>query len=103
VRRATKPVREPRIRSVRLLCKQIKVLEGQIEVLHERLTAIEARLRLSAHDMCPQCRSGRLRVIETSSHPEFGFAGIETHQVRCDRPECGYAGTRLYDPNEFLR
>jgi hypothetical protein len=33
----------------------------------------------------------------------FGFAGIETHEVRCDRAECGYAGSRLYDPNEFLR
>jgi hypothetical protein len=74
-----------------------------MQVLQERLVAIEARLRLSVHDMCPQCRSGRLRVIDTAPHPEFGFAGIETHQVRCDRAECGYAGTRLFDPNEFLR
>jgi hypothetical protein len=44
-----------------------------------------------------------LRVINTSAHPEFGFAGIETHEVRCDRAECGYAGSRLYDPSEFLR
>ena len=81
----------------------MKCLEDRIEVLQERLTAIESRLRLSMHDMCPQCRSGRLRVIHTSPHPEFGFAGIETHQVRCDRAECGYVGTRLYDPKEFLR
>jgi hypothetical protein len=103
VRAATKPPREPNARSVRLLSKRLKELEDRIETLHERLAAIEARLRLSAQDMCPQCRRGRLRVIETSPHPEFGFAGIETHQVRCDRAECGYAGTRLYDPNEFLR
>jgi hypothetical protein len=95
--------RDPNARSVRLLSKHIRSLEEQIEVLHERLSAIEARLRLSVHDLCPQCRKGRLRVIETSPHPEFGFAGIETHQVSCDRAECGYAGTRLYDPNEFLR
>ena len=100
---SAKTARDPNARSVRLLSKQLKGLEGQIELLHERLAAIEARLRLSVHDMCPQCRSGRLRVIDTSPHPEFGFAGIETHQVRCDRAECGYAGTRLYDPKEFLR
>jgi hypothetical protein len=103
VRAATKASREPSTRSVRLLSKRLKDLEDRIELLHERLAAIESRLRLSAHDMCPQCRGGRLRVVDTSPHPEFGFAGIETHEVRCDRAECGYAGTRLYDPNEFLR
>jgi hypothetical protein len=103
VRAATRSLREPNTRSVRLLSKRLKNLEDRIEMLQERLAAIEARLRLSAQDMCPQCRRGRLRVIETSPHPEFGFAGIELHQVRCDRAECGYAGTRLYDPNEFLR
>ena len=103
VRAASIPPREPSARSVRLLSKRLRDLEDRIEVLHEQLAAVESRLRLSAHDMCPQCRSGRLRVIETAPHPEFGFAGIETHQVRCDRAECGYAGTRLYDPNEFLR
>ncbi len=100
---ATRPPREPSTRSVRLLSKRLKDLEDRIERLHEQLAAVESRLRLSVHDMCPQCRRGRLRVIETAPHPEFGFAGIETHQVRCDRAECGYAGTRLYDPNEFLR
>lgn len=100
---STRGTRDPNARSVRLLCKHIRDLESRIEVLHDRLAAIEARLRLSVHDLCPQCRKGRLRVIETSAHPEFGFAGIETHQVRCDRAECAYAGTRLYDPNEFLR
>jgi hypothetical protein len=100
---ATRPPREPSTRSVRLLSKRLKDLEDRIEMLHEQLVAVESRLRLSVHDMCPQCRRGRLRVIETAPHPEFGFAGIETHQVRCDRAECGYAGTRLYDPNEFLR
>jgi hypothetical protein len=103
VRAATRPPREPNARSVRLLSKRLKDLEDRIELLQEQLAAVESRLRLSVHDMCPQCRSGRLRVIETAPHPEFGFAGIETHQVRCDRAECGYAGTRLYDPNEFLR
>jgi hypothetical protein len=103
LRAATKPPRDPNARSIRLLSKRLKEVEGRIEMLQERLAAIEARLRLGAQDMCPQCRRGRLRVVETSPHPEFGFAGIETHQVRCDRPECGYAGTRLYDPNEFLR
>jgi hypothetical protein len=103
VRAATKPPREPNARSVRLLSKRLKDLEDRIEMLHEQLAAVESRLRLSAHDMCPQCRRGRLRVIDTAPHPEFGFAGIETHEVRCDRAECGYAGTRLYDPNEFLR
>jgi hypothetical protein len=103
VRAATKPSREPSTRSIRLLSKRLKDLEDRVELLHERLAAIESRLRLSVHDMCPQCRGGRLRVVDTSPHPEFGFAGIETHEVRCDRAECGYAGTRLYDPNEFLR
>jgi hypothetical protein len=103
VRALSNPPREPSTRSARLLCKRMKSLENRIEVLQERLIAIESRLRLSVHDMCPQCRSGRLRVIGTAPHPEFGFAGIETHQVRCDRAECGYAGTRLFDPNEFLR
>ena len=103
MRAATKLPGEPNARSVRLLSRRLRELEDRIETVQERLAAIEARLRLSAQDMCPQCRHGRLRVVETSAHPEFGFAGIETHQVRCDRADCGYAGTRLYDPNEFLR
>ena len=103
VRTATKPPREPNARSVRLLSKRLKDLEDRIEMLHEQLAAVESRLRLSAQDMCPQCRRGRLRVVGTAPHPEFGFAGIEAHEVRCDRAECGYAGSRLYDPNEFLR
>jgi hypothetical protein len=100
---ATKPSRESSVRLVRVLSKRIRDLEEQIELLDGRLAAVESRLRLSAQDTCPQCRGGRLRVVDTSPHPEFGFAGIETHEVRCDRAECGYAGTRLYDPNEFLR
>lgn len=95
--------RETGQRSARLLTKHIKDLEDQIGTLHDRLAAVEARLRLKVQDVCPQCRKGRLQVIQTAPHPDFEFAGIETHQVRCDRAECGYTGTRLYDPNEYLR
>lgn len=103
MRTAIKSPREPNPRSVRLLSKRVRDLEDRLEMLHEQMAAVESRLRLGAQDMCPQCRSGRLRVVQTAPHPEFGFAGIESHQVRCDRSECGYAGSRLYDPNEFLR
>ena len=98
-----RPSAEFNTRCVRLLRKRVRDLEGRIEDLQDQLAAIESRLPSSPQEMCPQCRSGRLLVVETQPHPEFSFAGIETHEVRCDHAGCDYTGTRLYDPNAFLR
>ena len=42
-------------------------------------------------------------MVATAPHPEFGFAGVEQHEVRCGAAGCGHSDTRLYDPRDYLR
>lgn len=80
---------------------EIARLAGLLERLQERMEALESEL-VPPHRSrkCPCCHRLSLAVVETRPHPEFGPEGIEQHDVRCG---CGYRGSRLYDPRDFLR
>jgi hypothetical protein len=72
-----------------------------VERLGERLEALEVELVPPCRSRkCPSCRRLSLAVVATRPHPEFDSEGIEQHDVRCG---CGYHGSRLYDPRDFLR
>lgn len=78
-------------------------LMALLERLEKRVAALEAeRTSRGRSRKCPRCQASTLEVITTGPHPEFGFAGIEEHEVRCDSPGCGYRGKRLYDPNDYI-
>ena len=71
--------------------------------LEKRVGALEAEVMPRHRSRkCPRCQASTLEVVATGPHPEFGFAGIEQHEVRCDSPRCGYRGHRLYDPNDYI-
>jgi hypothetical protein len=71
--------------------------------LEKRVAALEAELAPPNRTRkCPRCQDFTLELVATGPHPEFGFAGIEQHEVRCGSPTCGYRGTRLYDPNNYI-
>jgi hypothetical protein len=78
-------------------------LLGFLKRLEKRVAALEAELA-SPHRTrrCPRCQDPTLEVIATGPHPEFGFAGIEQHEVHCSSARCGYRGSRLYDPNNYI-
>jgi hypothetical protein len=81
----------------------VQWMTGYLKRLEKRVRALEAALEsVDRTRRCPCCQDLTLEVIATGLHPEFGFAGIEQHEVRCGSPTCGYRGTRLYDPNNYI-
>ena len=74
-----------------------------LERLEQRVARLEAELAPHRSRKCPRCGGLTLEVAATAPHPEFGFAGVEQHEVRCGAAGCGYSGTRLYDPRDYLR
>jgi hypothetical protein len=78
-------------------------LLGFLKRLEKRVAALEVDLAPAHHTRkCPRCQDLTLEVITTGPHPEFGFAGIEQHEVHCSSTRCGYRGSRLYDPNNYI-
>jgi hypothetical protein len=75
------------------LMEQVKRLEQRVEVLEAESVPSHRSCK------CPRCHQLSLVVVRSRPHPEFGAEGIEQHDVRCD---CGYQGSRLYDPSGFL-
>ena len=77
------------------------LLVALVKRLEQRVEALEAEL-VPAHRSrkCPCCRQLSLRAVVTRPHPALGAEGIELHDVRCS---CGYRGSRLHDPRNFLR
>jgi hypothetical protein len=66
-----------------------------------RAIALEGELAsLDPRRKCPRCDQPSLVLITTLPHPEVGAGNIVQHDVRCG---CGYLGSRLYDPSNFLR
>jgi hypothetical protein len=84
----------PKTDEVDRLVALVKRLEERLEVLEAELVPVHRSRK------CPRCHRLSLEVVRSRPHPEFGAADIEQHDVRCD---CGYRGSRLYDPCGFLR
>jgi hypothetical protein len=81
----------------------VQWMTGFLKRLEQRVAVLEAELAPPHRSRkCPRCQGLTLELVATGPHPEFGFAGIEQHEVRCGSPTCGYRGTRLYDPNNYI-
>ncbi|HET6518992.1 MAG TPA: hypothetical protein VFG47_04125 [Geminicoccaceae bacterium] len=74
-----------------------------LERLERRVALLEAELAPHRSRKCPRCGGLTLAVVATMLHPEFGFAGVEQHEVRCGAAGCSHSDTRLYDPRDYLR
>jgi hypothetical protein len=94
------PQREPTPRVGFPTLAEFGRLLAAVERLEHRVETLEAEL-VPPHRSrkCPRCHQLSLVLITSRPHPEFGAAGIEQHEVRCD---CGYRASRLYDPSDFL-
>ena len=83
-----------------LLVAEFGRLVALVEQLKHRVEALEAEsVPQHRSRKCPCCHRLSLAVVATRRHPELGHAGIEQHDVRCS---CGYQGSRLYDPRDYL-
>jgi hypothetical protein len=51
---------------------------------------------IPAAKRCPICDEGELLVISEMVHPDFGFAGVKVHSMKC--AGCGHQTTRDFDP-----
>jgi hypothetical protein len=61
-----------------------------------KVSDLEEALRsATAGNICPVCRSGRLKV--TNVEPHDWSSGTEFHKVACDHEGCGYSTMRTYD------
>jgi hypothetical protein len=94
------PQREPTPRIGSPTLAEFDRLLAAVERLEHRVEALEAEL-VPPHRSrkCPRCHRLSLVLVTSRPHPEFGAANIEQHDLRCD---CGYRGSRLYDPSNFL-
>lgn len=71
--------------------------------IHDRDQAIrELEEKLSdatSGEKCPLCGTGRLKVVSVRPHPQFAFAGIQEHTLRCENSECKHSEKRKHDPD----
>lgn len=87
--------------AVPLIVAEFGRLVALVEHLNQRVETLESELvPLHRARKCPCCHRLSLAVVATRPHPELGAEGIEQHEVRCS---CGYQGSRLYDPQDYVR
>lgn len=53
---------------------------------------------LKSGDMCPICGEGRMKIIASAPHPDFGFAGLQVRTLKCEK--CSHSEQHNYDPAE---
>lgn len=56
---------------------------------------------LTSGEFCPICESGRMKVVESVEHPDFGFAGVHERTLKCT--DCNHSEKRLHDPNHATK
>jgi chromosome segregation ATPase len=71
--------------------------------LHEKdqkIRSLEETIEsMKSGESCPLCETGRLKVVQSKSHPHFGFAGVQERTLKCQNPACGHSEIRLHDPD----
>jgi hypothetical protein len=83
------------------LPKRIAELERRIDALEsERLADKRAASQVPSARICPIC-SATMKVISETAHPQFDFAGVKIHNMRCD--ECGQTASRDFRPGTGYR
>ncbi|WP_417497980.1 hypothetical protein [Maricaulis sp.] len=84
--------------------KRMRATPDRVDELERRLKAVESRLTRAPGDpslpLCPICRSGRLKTIDIKPDPQFAFAGLQIHTLKCDDEACGHSETRQVDPKK---
>lgn len=80
---------------------ELRALRAELEDLRCRVAWLETELDRRHPPWCPRCREGPLEVVGRRPHPEFGFADVEEHTMRCTG--CGHTEARLHDPRHYLR
>lgn len=72
------------------------------ETIHNKdqeIKALEARIEaLESGDICPMCRSGRMRLTASKRDRIFGVLGVQERTLTCE--ECKHTESRQFDPNE---
>jgi hypothetical protein len=70
------------------------------ETIHEReltIKNLEDRIAaLNSGEACPICSAGRMKVVASRAHPQFGFAGVQERTLECDK--CGHSEKHFHDP-----
>lgn len=51
----------------------------------------------TAGELCPICNEGRMKVVSSREHPQFGFAGVQQRTLKCEK--CNHSETRMHDPS----
>jgi hypothetical protein len=77
--------------------QRIDELESRIAALERGLASLSNQPKLPQGRICPICH-GELKVIKELEHPEFGFAGVKIHMMKCSK--CDYAGERNFSPGK---
>lgn len=81
------------------LWKIIKELPKKVNELENRISLLEEKIDVGggAAMACPKC-GNKMAVISESEHGMFGFAGVKTHTMKCEK--CQNIATRDFDPGK---
>jgi hypothetical protein len=75
------------------------------ETIHDKeqkIRELEGRIStLTSGEACPLCNEGRLVVVASREHPEFGDFGVQERTMKCNK--CGHAEKRMYDPSGITK
>ncbi|WP_157664427.1 hypothetical protein [Bordetella genomosp. 9] len=72
--------------------KRVAALPAEIELLKNRIAALEAKLSPATGEQCPVCRAPAFKVISSGPHPVFGDMGLKLDTMKCG--SCGHQETR---------
>lgn len=78
--------------------KRVSALPSEVDALKARIATLEAKLSPATGEQCPICRAPALKIISSSPHPDFGFAGLKLDTMKCN--SCGHQETRERDPSK---
>lgn len=74
--------------------EEIHAKDGEIKRLKEYIDG------LKSGEVCPICQKGRLKVVSSRPHPQFGVFGHQERTLKCDGVECGHTEKRKHEPKD---
>lgn len=71
------------------------------ETIHEKdlkIKELEDKIKaFMSGEVCPICETGRLKIVASIEHPQFGFAGVQERTLKCTN--CNHSEKHLHDPS----
>lgn len=65
---------------------------------------LEAKVAdLSSGELCPICKSSKMKTISVKPHPAMGDVGIQEITLKCENEACGHSENRMHDPTGLLK